>query len=230
MMTMAMDRLSCGTLVDDLWDQVADRGPIRSPDHQAECSECAAALGEIRARWAPVQAVAQERVRAPDDMVGAVLRRLRAITGGTGRAVVVSDRGVTQVACTVLAALARQAALGVPDVGAALAQVWVAPRGEPGQTLDRPSASVDEPVPAGQIGDEITVDLGITLSWASDIARVADQVRHTVADQVGRLGGLPVQAVDVTVVDVVRRPIASAPEDLLGTRAPGRADPLGSGG
>jgi len=90
------DQLPCGTFVDDLLEQVADRRPASDPAHQAGCVHCRAALAELAELWAPVHHAATERVRMPAGLLDRVMSAVRdlAVGGHRQRTGADADRGV----------------------------------------------------------------------------------------------------------------------------------------
>jgi hypothetical protein len=191
MSAMLTDPLPCGVrfddLLDDLLDQVAD-GPAGMPVspqlprqlHQQSCPHCRAALDELGGVWAPVRALAAERVVTPNGLVGAVLRRIRTRGDAGWQATVANDRGVTRVSSAVIGEVARRAAADQPDVVLALGRCR----------------------PADDAGGTV-VDVRISVPIGAPIPTVARRVRAAVRRQVQGLTGVRVQAVDVTVIDVV---------------------------
>lgn len=186
--------LPCGTSYDALVVQVAER---RAPAaaaaaHQRTCAHCRAALAEMDDLWAPVRAVAAQRVRAPAGLVDAVMARVRelprhrdwaSVTGGDQ-----GGPGSTRVAARVVGALARTAALQVPGVVRALGG---------GHAHDGPGTSV------GVAGSHVVLQVSLVVARGQAIPALADRVRDQVSARVHALTGLVVAQVDVHVADAV---------------------------
>lgn len=187
--------LACGTSYDALVAQVAER---RAPDaaaaaHQRTCPHCRAALAEMDDLWAPVLALADQRVRAPAGLLGSVMARVRelprhrdwaSVTGGEQ-----GGPGTTRVAARVMGALARTAALQVPGVVRALGG-GRADRGGPGTSV-------------GVAGSHVVLQVSLVVARGQAIPALADRVREQVSAQVHALTGLVVAQVDVHVADAV---------------------------
>lgn len=186
------DRLPCGVHVDDLLTQVAERTAPRDPEHQRTCRHCRAAVAELRVLWQPVDALAAEHVRAPADLLSAVMARVRELPRTVWHAEVPGDRllGRTQVAARVVAAVARLAAESVPHVDSVIGG---------GR---RPVTDV------AVAGSHVVVDVELSVDYGVAIADVARQVRRQIARHLAEQTGLSVAEVNVEVTDVrvPRRP------------------------
>lgn len=187
--------LPCGASYDALVAQVAER---RTPGgtaaaHQRTCAHCRAALAEMDDLWAPVHAMAEQRVRAPADLLGAVMARVRELPRHRDWARVLDGGdqggpGATRVAARVVGALARTAALQVPGVVRALG-------GRHAQ--DGPGTSV------GVAGSHVVLQVSLVVARGEAIPALADRVREQVSALVHALTGLVVAQVDVHVADAV---------------------------
>ena len=192
------ERLPCGHPVADLLAQVADDQAPRDLGHQRGCPHCRAALAELQELWAPVQALAAERVRAPDDLLHAVMAGVRELSRNPWHAVLTDPGGDTRIAARVVGVVARLAAETVPQVTQALGRGRTrTPTGAPGAG---PAAAADPTV--GVAGAHVVVDLDIAVEAGAHIPQVAQQVRQQVADHLLALTGLSTTEVNITVVDV----------------------------
>lgn len=195
--------LPCGASYDALVAQVSQRRPppSGSPEavHQQTCPHCRAALAELDTLWAPVHALADQQVRAPAGLLGAVMARVRELPRHRAYALLSpTDRqggpGTTRVAARAVGAIARTAAQQVPGVALALGGGRSAPTGAgpgpgPGTTV-------------GVSGAHVVVDLSLVVAAGEAIPGLAAQVRRRVATHVHALTGLVVTQVDVRVVDL----------------------------
>lgn len=104
-----------------------------------------------------------------------------------------ADRGTLTVADRVVERVAGFAVTLVPDATAAPRRVLGVNVGEssPGQ-----AASVDARVQ----GHVATVDATIAVRWPLSVREVADQVRHSIRDEVHRITGVEVDHIDIDVV------------------------------
>ena len=191
--------LACGRPYDALVAQVAGHRPPRpgGPEaaHQQTCPHCRAALAELDALWAPVHAMADQEVRAPSGLLGAVMARVRelprhrdyALLSPSGRQ---GGAGTTRIAARAVGAIARTAALQVPGVELALGG------GRSSPTTAGPGTTV------GVSGSHVVVDLSLVVAAGEAIPLLAARVRRLVAAHVNALTGLAVTQVDVHVVDL----------------------------
>lgn len=188
--------LPCGASYDALVTQVAER---RAPGaataaHQRTCAHCRAALAEMDDLWAPVHALADQRVRAPAGLMGAVMARVRELPRHRDWALVPQEGdqaglGTTRVAARVVGALARTAALQVPGVVRAL--------GGGRAAQDGPGTSV------GVAGSHLVLQVSLVVARGESVPALADRVRQQVSSLVHGLTGLVVAQVDVHVADAV---------------------------
>jgi uncharacterized alkaline shock family protein YloU len=197
---LGYDRLPCGSNIDGLFDQVADNIPAEDAHHQATCPHCRAALAELQTLWAPVRALASEDVRAPGGLVGEVMRRVRSLAANAWHAVLPTERGVTRIAASVIAAVARLAAQRVPGVTLALG---------PGRLMTGRSAA-DIAGPTGEAASDVgvagkraVIELDVAVMAGTHIPTVAQQIRESVRRDVEQLAGVRMTEVDVTVIDVI---------------------------
>ena len=196
------ERLPCGHSVADLLDQIAEDQPARDPDHQRTCAHCRAALAELSDLWAPVHALAAERVRAPDDLLHAVMAGVRELSRNPWYAVLPDPLGDTRIAARVVGAVARLAAETVPQVSHALGRGRTGTAARLAGVAAGPAAAADSAV--GVAGAHVVVDLDIAVEAGAHIPRVAEQVRRQIAEHLHALTGLTTTEVNITVVDVRR--------------------------
>lgn len=105
------------------------------------------------------------------------------------------DRGTLTVDDKVVEKVAGYAATLVPDAIAAPRRVLGVNVGE-----SRPDSAAH--VRARVQGDTATVDATIAIRWPKSIRSVAEQVRHTIRDEVQRITGVEVDHIDLDVVSL----------------------------
>ncbi|WP_168202629.1 Asp23/Gls24 family envelope stress response protein [Georgenia wutianyii] len=196
---MAESRLACGASYDALLNQVAERTEPVDPDHQRACPHCRAALAELSALWAPVHELVDTDVRAPSDLLTAVMAQVRQLARHSWYAVIPTGRGETRIAARIIAAVARLAAQEVPSVTLAL--------GGGRTTLDATSSRVASPAgePAtdvGVAGTHVIIDIQIAVEMGTDIPTVVETLRAHVARTITNQLALTAAEVNVTVADV----------------------------
>lgn len=189
------DRLSCGRPVEGVLTQVAEGRGAERDAHQLGCPHCQAALGEYDRLWAPLRDLAEQRVRAPESIVEAALRRIRGAVEHDDYGVLESDRGVTRVSARVVVVAARQTAQGVPGVRVALGRnVDV---GGPAGEGARPGR-VGADVTAGVAGRSTAIEITLAADYGLDLRELSERVRREVASRVRTLTDL--EPVQITVV------------------------------
>jgi uncharacterized alkaline shock family protein YloU len=197
---MGEDRLPCGVAVDDLFDQIADGAAARDPQHQAHCPHCRATLAELLQLWSPLQALAAERVQAPPGLVAKVMRQVRALGSSVGYALLQTERGVTRVAVSVLAAVARLEAQSVPGVALALGPGRTLTGASTADVAGEEAASTSR---VGVAGTSSVIDLDIAVQAGASIPELADRVRTAIRHRVTATTGAQVHQVNITVIDVI---------------------------
>ncbi len=175
--------LPCGTLLDDLIAQITEGAAPADRVHQGACRYCQTALDAIRDAWEEFQTLARSAVAIPEGLADRIVARVRLLarTGGDG-VVIDAVQGQTQIASGVLARIAREAALTVPDV--ALATVLGA-----------------EPDPEHPGGALVSIRLVAVLGRSMEA--IAGAVRDRVIDALSGQTGVVASRVDVAVEDVV---------------------------
>lgn len=198
---MALDgselALACGVSLDALVDQVTE--PERPGDlsHQAGCPDCQAALATLREAWGELRGFAAQPVTVPPGLGARVMARIRALVALWGAAAVLSGPGgETRIDQSVLAQVARRAALAVPGVVLASAL----------------GVAVD---PADRRRVSLSLRLAITFGPAIDALSAA--VREQVSRHLNTQAGVKVIDVDIAVEDVVSGPSPGA--ELFAGRA-----------
>jgi uncharacterized alkaline shock family protein YloU len=188
-MDMTPDRLTCGSLVDDLLAQVAEGRDERTA-HQEDCPHCQAALGEYRRLWSAVDRLATEPVRTPDTILSGVLAGIRAATEHPGYGVVVTPLGATRISDRVVAVTARIAAEQVNGVRVALGRV------------DGTNPS------AGTFGSSTALQITVAATYGQDLHALADRIREVVGAHVRALTSLEPVEITVVVDEVLPPPAA----------------------
>jgi len=208
--------LACGTAVDDLLEQVADRRPAADPAHQAGCVHCRAALAELAELWAPVHHAATERVRMPAGLLDRVMSAVRDLAANSWYAVIDSGQGLTRIAAWVIAAVARLAAGRVPGVSYAASRAGGQPGGQAtsGSRLLAGWRSGPEHG-VGVAGHRAVINLELVAELGPELPALADRVRAQVHRDVAAMTGLDVVEINITVADLD----ASGPVGRFGTRS-----------
>lgn len=195
------DRLPCGAAVAGLFEQVAEGRQDQLSAHQASCPHCRAALAELSELWAPVRALAAERVSAPAGLITAIMSRVRELARELWYAVLPDDRGSTRIAARVIGAIARRSAGGVPGVRVALGRST-----EPAQVRAARRATEQHAYPGtavGVAGGQLVVDLALAVAYDLPIPQIAGRVQRAVIAEIRALTGVPDIEVNVTVDDVI---------------------------
>lgn len=185
-------RLQCGASLEGLFEQVSMGAAKHLTSHQRGCRYCATALREAEWAWAPMRRLAAAPVEMPKGLVGTIMSKVRQLKDAGWFAVSPTPRGVTQISTVVVAAVARAAtrrAIGVTDVRYG----WSARADRVGT----PQHGDDDPGPA-----PATVEVEIVTAYGDQISQIADAVRRNIIADVGSLAGVPVERIDVEVVDV----------------------------
>lgn len=196
---MTEPRLACGTSYDELLNQVADRAAPTDPDHQRACPHCRAALAELSTLWAPVHDLADTDVRAPADLLTAVMAQVRELARHTWYAVIPTGRGETRIAARIIAAVARLAAEEIPSVTLALG----GGRTTQNATRSQLAGPAGEPATdVGVAGTHIVIDIQIAVTMGTDIPAIADKLRAHVARTITNQLALTAAEVNVTIADV----------------------------
>ena len=206
------DQLPCGTFVDDLLEQVADRRPASDPAHQAGCVHCRAALAELAELWAPVHHAATERVRMPAGLLDRVMSAVRDLAANSWYAVIDSGQGLTRIAAWVIAAVARLAAGRVPGVSYATSRAGG--QATSGSRLLAGWRSGPEHG-VGVAGHRAVINLELVAELGPELPALADRVRAQVHRDVAAMTGLDVVEINITVADLD----ASGPVGRFGTRS-----------
>lgn len=210
------DQLPCGTFVDDLLEQVADRRPASDPAHQAGCVHCRAALAELAELWAPVHHAATERVRMPAGLLDRVMSAVRDLAANSWYAVIDSGQGLTRIAAWVIAAVARLAAGRVPGVSYATSRAGG--QATSGSRLLAGRRSGPEHG-VGVAGHRAAINLELVAELGPELPALADRVRAQVHRDVAAMTGLDVVEINITVADLDD----SGPVGRFGTRSRDRS-------
>ncbi len=198
-----LDQMPCGKDLDVLVEQVADGHGQDLDDHERGCAHCRAYLGEIGRLWAPVGALAAERIEPPPDVLGKVMTLVRELALEIWHVVLPGERGTTRIAARVLATLATRAAARAHGVlvvlGRSTQARMVARTTEATQSHQHPGSAV------GIAGQHAVIDLAVVSAYAVYIPDVAATIRRLVTDQL-HSAGLSDVDVNITVDDVVAPP------------------------
>jgi len=175
-LTGGLTRPPCGAELAPLIAQVAEGATADDPAHQAECPYCQAALSHIRELWSDVRALADLPVRAPRGLPGRVLARV----SGPAGAVTLPDatRGHTRVSEGVLAGVAREAAQAMPAVAFASVLAHAAGAGS------------------------VVLRVRLVTAYGPSLSVLAAAVREQIVTHVGRMTGVRVTEVHVSVEDL----------------------------
>lgn len=205
--------LACGAEVGGMVDQIAEGTPPSDAAHQAACPHCQAALDELESLWGEVRDLARQPVAVPARVLDIVMKQIRAerdyrapvvplesvVPRLVRHALLTGERGTTQIADSVVAAVVRRAVLDLPGVHP--------PR--TGERLDalvrRLAAQTGVDVDVDVDGHRVTAALAIVVVYGYPIPEVVQAVRDRVVAAIERLAGLEAAAIDITVVDVQAR-------------------------
>lgn len=166
--------LSCGVGLDALARQVFDGDPPVDVDHQRRCAHCHEALDRIRVVAAHLDRVASTSVTVPPGLLRRVMARLRATPSLV--TVSVSSRGITEVAQSVVARIARDAAFEVG--GVEFASVLPSDRSRAG------------------------LRVRLVVAYGPSLHALADSVRDSVRDATASRAGVHIDQIDVSIDDL----------------------------
>jgi uncharacterized alkaline shock family protein YloU len=200
------ERLTCGRRVEDVLAQVAaGRGGDRDA-HQRRCPHCHAALAEYERLWAPLTALAAEKVTAPDSIVENALRRIRGAVEHLNYGVLESALGRTRISARVVVVVARESAQAVPGVRVALSKD-ITSRADDRREVGGDGAAVDPAgdadVVAGVAGRSTAIEITLAADYGADLHRLGEQVRAAVTAEVRALTDLEPVQVTVIIDDIL---------------------------
>ncbi len=160
-------------------------------------------MAEVEELWAPIAALAAERLEPPADLVRKVMSLVRELAQEIWHIVIPSDRGMTRIAARVIAELARRAAARAQGVRVVLGRSSqakiVADTAEATQQHRQPGSAV------GIAGQHAVIDLAVVTDYGVRIVEVAQEIRRAVARDLFELTGLVEVRVDIYVDDVTDR-------------------------
>lgn len=170
--------LPCGVDPRSLVGQVfeTDLPPAEQRAHQATCPHCRSTLASLRTLRRDTEFAAAEPIAAPPDFLRRVMARVRSATGAIE--VSAEPSGSTTVTEALITWVARLAAMEVPHVAFALAELGA--RGPTGLTLS----------------------LRLIVEYGVGLHEVAAAVRERVVRQVAHTAGIPLGVVDVLVEEL----------------------------
>jgi uncharacterized alkaline shock family protein YloU len=197
------DTLPCGMPLDEIYSQVVDHAPPASPEHQARCPHCSAALADLSEAWAPVAQLAAKQITAPSSLLKSVLAKVRQISSDPWYELITTDHGRTRVATRVVDAVTRLAAQEVPHVSIAFGRRRATRDKDPATFAGTARESATN---VGVAGSHVVIDVQIVIEMGPNISTLADQVRRAVHTDIERFTGITAAKVDVTVIDVLPRP------------------------
>jgi uncharacterized alkaline shock family protein YloU len=111
--------------------------------------------------------------------------------------------GTIAIADAVVAKVAAQAALDVPEAGAAAARMLGAMPGASRLGIRQSSLSTRPQVSVDIDGSDAYIDLSISVRWPASVPKVTAQVRDRVIASVHELTGLTVSQVRITVTALI---------------------------
>jgi uncharacterized alkaline shock family protein YloU len=201
-------RLPCGTRLATLIEQVADELAPADAEHQASCSHCQEALGELEEVWGRVRELAREQVTAPYRIVQAVMRRMRAqsllpslpvpleevVPQLVGHALLKQERGSTRIADSVLAKVVALSLRELPSVEPAVGAGETARGRFFGGATSWIEVAVSER--GVVVGVRVTVDYGV------HIPSLVGALRRKIVERITQLTGLVPLEVNVLVEDI----------------------------
>jgi hypothetical protein len=180
------EQLPCGTQLEQLIVQIADREPPIDPRHQADCPYCQATLRRLRTGWADLRRLNAEPVPIPADLTVRIMARARALARQTAGALVLgTPRGETRIAHTVVTRSIQRIALAVPGVVFASVRA-IAP---------------DPPDPA-----RLSVSIRLVIAFGPSVGATTHALRTLIDRRIPRLTGGRIARIDILVDDIADAP------------------------
>ena len=176
------ERLPCGTHLEQLIVQIADREPPIDPRHQADCPYCQATLRRLRTGWADLRGLTAEPVPIPADLTVRIMSRVRALARQTAGALVLgTPRGETRIAHRVVTRSIQRIALAVPGVVFASVRA-IAPH---------------PPDPA-----LLSVSIRLVVAFGPSVAATANAIRTLIDRRIPGLTGGRIARIEILVDDI----------------------------
>ncbi|WP_239028316.1 Asp23/Gls24 family envelope stress response protein [Pseudonocardia acidicola] len=183
----AIAPLACGRDAAAVWDH-ATAGTL--DEHERGCPHCAAAIADARRLDGVVHRMAAEPLTPPpsvmERVMGAVLAELRPYDVIS----LASPHGPARLSRPAAAAVLRHVVDGMGGVHARSCRI------------EQVEQAGDVPHISGGPAAAVTVAMTVTARFGVDLASVAARVRQMVIAAAGQALGVPVQRVDIEVVDV----------------------------
>lgn len=198
---MTEDYLACGVPFDEILDQVTDHRPPQDPVHQATCPTCRATLAELGETWTSVDELVAQEVRAPTDLLRAVMDRIRELSAQPWYAVLTTPDGDTTISARVIGALARLAAQDVPRVSLALGGGRTG-TGTGTGLADLAGNAGEAATDIGVSGTHVVVDVVVVVEMGAHIPHLADKIRARIHHDITAYTGLTVAEVNIKIADI----------------------------
>jgi hypothetical protein len=194
------ERLACGREAAEVWD---DAEADRLDEHERSCPYCQAVVGDAAGLAADAAGLAAEPIEPP----AGLLERVMSVVHAELRSDYLplpSREGPARLDRAAAAAVLRQAADQMTGVWARSCRI-TPPGQHPPATLEDEQEAPELGAATGQPAGAV-VAISITVVFGADLPSAAARVQQLVATAAERLLGLPVERVDVTVVDVFEPP------------------------
>lgn len=201
----ALPRLACGRDAAGVWEH-AESG--RLDDHEQNCPHCQAVVADAAALRASTAELAAEQIDPPASLVERVMSVIWAELPHDYLPLP-ARYGPARLERSSAAAVLRHATDQMSGVRARSCQITV-----PGR--DEQTGATEHPDPA-DAPPGVVVRLSAAMAFGADLPSVAARVQQLVLAAADRLLGLPVDRIDVDVVDVFD-PTESGPGGEMSTQ------------
>jgi hypothetical protein len=201
-----LDRLACGRNAATVWDD-AETGHL--DEHERTCPYCQAVAADADRLAHDAAWLAAEPIEPPASLLDRVMSVVHAELR-SDYLPLPSREGPARLDRAAAAAVLRQAADAMTGVRARSCQITSPgqhPPPTPEEEKEDPELGAATGEPSGAV-----VAISITVVFGADLPSTAARVQQLVATAADRLLGLPVDRVDVTVVDIFE-PTTSPDED-----------------
>jgi hypothetical protein len=193
--------LACGREAAGVWDD-AEAG--RLDEHERACPHCQAVAADAAGLAHDAAGLAAESVEPPTSL----LERVMSVVQAELRSEYLplpSREGPARLDRATAAAVLRQAADAMSGVWARSCRIT--PPGQHTPTVADEGQEAPELGPAAGQSSGVVVTMSITVVFGADLPSAAARVQQLVATAGERFLGIPVERVDVTVVDVFEAPV-----------------------
>lgn len=176
----ALEPLACGRDAAVVWDH-AEEGTL--DEHERSCPHCAAAIADQRRLDGLVHRMAAQRLEPPPSVLDRVMGAVRAELRPHDVLVLPSPHGPARLSRAAAAAVLRHVVDGMDGMRAR-------------------SCRIEQDEAAGGAAGSARIALGVVARFGVDLASVTARVRQMVLAAGEQALGVPVERVDIEVVDV----------------------------